>query len=102
MGLGGCVLIAKRSTILRTKGIEVDEEKVKAIKESPKPKGITEVMIRGRILLRRGGMMGAMVDRVLKIPCKFQMGQSQSQELRRLRKQCKDWCNPLGPSSQIY
>jgi hypothetical protein len=27
--------------------------------------------IRGRNLLRRGGMMGHMVDRILKIPCKF-------------------------------
>jgi hypothetical protein len=34
-------------------------------------------------------MMG-MVGRILKIPCKFQMGQSQGQE------QCKDWCNQLG------
>uniref|UniRef100_A0A2N9IJU3 CCHC-type domain-containing protein n=1 Tax=Fagus sylvatica TaxID=28930 RepID=A0A2N9IJU3_FAGSY len=32
-GRGGCALIAGRSTISRTKGIEVDEEKVKAIKE---------------------------------------------------------------------
>jgi hypothetical protein len=23
-------------------------------------------------------------------------------ELRRSRKQCKHWCNPLGPSLQIY
>jgi hypothetical protein len=47
-------------------------------------------------------MMGPMVDRILKIPYKFQMGQSQGQERRRSRKQCKDWCNPLGPSLQIY
>ena len=33
---------------------------------------------------------------VLKILCKFQMGQLQDQEPRRSRKQCKDWCNPLG------
>uniref|UniRef100_A0A2N9FHY6 Reverse transcriptase n=1 Tax=Fagus sylvatica TaxID=28930 RepID=A0A2N9FHY6_FAGSY len=32
----------------------------------------------------------------LKILCKFQMGQLQDQEPRRSRKQCKDWCNPLG------
>jgi len=31
-----------------------------------------------------------------------EMGQSQGQERRRSRKQCKDWCNPLGPSLQIY
>jgi hypothetical protein len=48
------------------------------------------------------GNDGPMVDRILKIPCKFQMGQSQGQERRRSRKQCKDWCNPLGPSLQIY
>jgi hypothetical protein len=47
-------------------------------------------------------LMGPIVDRILKIPCKFQMGQSQGQEWRRSRKQCKDWCNPLGPSLQIY
>jgi hypothetical protein len=52
--------------------------------------------IRGRILLRRGGMMGTKVGLVLKILCKFQMGQLQDQEPRRSRKQCKDWCNPLG------
>jgi hypothetical protein len=61
-----------------------------------------QVTIRGQILLRRGGMVGTMVDRILKIPCKFQMGQSQGQERRRLRKQYKDWCNSLGPSLQIY
>ena len=43
--------------------------------------------IRGRILLRRGGMMRTKVGLVLKILCKFQMGQLQDQELRRLRKQ---------------
>jgi hypothetical protein len=32
----------------------------------------------------------------LKILYKFQMGQLQDQEPRRSRKQCKDWCNPLG------
>ncbi|RVW85784.1 Transposon Ty3-G Gag-Pol polyprotein [Vitis vinifera] len=37
-----CV-IAGLSTTLRAKGIEVDEEKVKAIKEWPTPKSITEV-----------------------------------------------------------
>ena len=31
-----------------------------------------------------------------KDPCKFQMGQLQDQEPRRSRKQCKNWCNPLG------
>jgi hypothetical protein len=36
------------------------------------------------------------VGLVLKILCKFQMGQLQDQEPRRSRKQCKDWCNPLG------
>jgi hypothetical protein len=30
------------------------------------------------------------------------MSQSQGKERRRSRKQCKDWCNPLGPSLQIY
>jgi hypothetical protein len=30
-----------------------------------------QVTIRGRILLRRGGMMGPMVGQILKIPCKF-------------------------------
>jgi hypothetical protein len=54
---------------------------------------------RGRLLLK---VMGPMVGRILKIPCKFQMGQSQGQERRRSRKQCKDWCNPLEPSLQIY
>jgi hypothetical protein len=66
------------------------------------PYDVGDVTIRGRILFRRGGMMGPMVDRILKIPCKFQMGQSQGQEQRRSRKQCKDWCNPLGLSLQIY
>jgi hypothetical protein len=60
------------------------------------------VTIRGRILLKRGGMMGPMVGRILKIPCQFQMGQSQGQERRRSRKQCKEWYNLLGPSLQIY
>uniref|UniRef100_A0A2N9HCD4 Reverse transcriptase domain-containing protein n=1 Tax=Fagus sylvatica TaxID=28930 RepID=A0A2N9HCD4_FAGSY len=143
------------------KGLAVDEEKVKAIKEWPTPKSITEnervasqankgrrrvifepgdwvwvhmrkerfpahrktklhprgdgpfqilekindnalikwtfqVKIRGRILLRRGGMMGTKVGLALKILYKFQMGQLQDQEPRRSRKQCKDWCNPLG------
>jgi hypothetical protein len=57
---------------------------------------LMQAKIRGRILLRRGGMMGTKVGLVLKILCKFQMGQLQDQELRRSRKQCKDWCNPLG------
>jgi hypothetical protein len=54
------------------------------------------VKIRGRIFFRRGGMMGTRVGLVLKILCKFQMGQLQDQEPRRSRKQCKDWCNLLG------
>uniref|UniRef100_A0A2N9HAU1 Reverse transcriptase domain-containing protein n=1 Tax=Fagus sylvatica TaxID=28930 RepID=A0A2N9HAU1_FAGSY len=54
------------------------------------------VKIRGRILLRRGGMMGTKLGLALKILYKFQMGQLQDQEPRRSRKQCKDWCNPLG------
>jgi hypothetical protein len=54
------------------------------------------VKIRGRILLRRGGMMGTKVGLALKILYKFHMGQLQDQEQRRSRKQCKDWCNPLG------
>jgi hypothetical protein len=54
------------------------------------------VKIRGRILLRREGMMGTKVGLALKILYKFQMGQLQDQEPRRSRKQCKDWCNPLG------
>uniref|UniRef100_A0A2N9FCV1 Reverse transcriptase domain-containing protein n=1 Tax=Fagus sylvatica TaxID=28930 RepID=A0A2N9FCV1_FAGSY len=85
--------------VVSTTGIEVDEEKVKAIKEWPTPKSITEVRsfhglanfyrrfvkdfstlaaplievkIRGRILLRRGGMMGTKVGLALKILCKFQ------------------------------
>uniref|UniRef100_A0A2N9H7E8 RNA-directed DNA polymerase n=1 Tax=Fagus sylvatica TaxID=28930 RepID=A0A2N9H7E8_FAGSY len=41
-------------------------------------------------------VMGTKVGLVLKILCKFQMGQLQDQEPRRSRKQCKDWCNPLG------
>ena len=41
-------------------------------------------------------LMGRKVGLVLKILCKFQMGQLQDQEPRRSRKQCKDWCNPLG------
>jgi hypothetical protein len=48
------------------------------------------VKIRGRILLRRGGMMGTKVGLLLKILCKFQMGQLQDQEPRRSGKQCKD------------
>ena len=44
----------------------------------------------------QGGMMGTKVGLFLKILCKFQMGQLQDQEPRRSRKQCKDWCNPLG------
>uniref|UniRef100_A0A2N9J1K8 Reverse transcriptase domain-containing protein n=1 Tax=Fagus sylvatica TaxID=28930 RepID=A0A2N9J1K8_FAGSY len=43
-----------------------------------------------------GGMMGTKVGLALKILYKFQMGQLQDQEPRRSRKQCKDWCNPLG------
>ena len=56
---------------------------------------LMSVKIRGRILLRRGGMMGTKVGLALKILCKFQMGQLQDQEPRRSRKQYKDWCNPL-------
>ena len=41
-------------------------------------------------------LMGTKVDLALKILCKFQMGQLQDQEPRRSKKQCKDWCNPLG------
>ena len=41
-------------------------------------------------------MMGTKAGLILKILCKFQMGQLQDQERRRSRKQCKDWCNPLG------
>jgi hypothetical protein len=40
-------------------------------------------------------LMGTKVGLVLKILCKFQMGQLQDQEPKRSRKQCKDWCNPL-------
>jgi hypothetical protein len=32
----------------------------------------------------------------LKDPLQVPMGQLQDQEPRRSRKQCKDWCNPLG------
>jgi hypothetical protein len=42
------------------------------------------------------GMMGTKVGLALKILYKFQMGQLQDQDPRRSRKQCKDWCNPLG------
>jgi hypothetical protein len=38
----------------------------------------------------------------LKDPLQVPDGQSQGQERRRSRKQCKDWCNLLGPSLQIY
>jgi hypothetical protein len=38
----------------------------------------------------------------LKDPLQVPDGQSQGQERRRSRKQCKDWCNPLGSSLQIY
>jgi hypothetical protein len=38
---------------------------------------LMQAKIRGRILLRRGGMMGTKVGLVLKILCKFQMGQLQ-------------------------
>ena len=41
-------------------------------------------------------VMGTKMGLVLKILCKFQMGQLQDQEPRRSRKQCNDWCNPLG------
>ena len=41
-------------------------------------------------------VMGTKVGQALKILYKFQMGQLQNQEPRRSRKQCKDWCNPLG------
>uniref|UniRef100_A0A2N9I1S8 CCHC-type domain-containing protein n=1 Tax=Fagus sylvatica TaxID=28930 RepID=A0A2N9I1S8_FAGSY len=41
-------------------------------------------------------LMGTKVGLALKILYKFQMGQLQDQEPRRSRKQCKDWCNPLG------
>jgi hypothetical protein len=41
-------------------------------------------------------LMGTKVGLALKIFYKFQMGQLQDQESRRLRKQCKDWCNSLG------
>ena len=41
-------------------------------------------------------LMGTKVSLALKILYKFQMGQLQDQESRRSRKQCKDWCNPLG------
>uniref|UniRef100_A0A2N9GD10 Reverse transcriptase RNase H-like domain-containing protein n=1 Tax=Fagus sylvatica TaxID=28930 RepID=A0A2N9GD10_FAGSY len=89
--------------VVSAKGIAVVEEKVKAVKEWPTPKSITEekqpiayfseklneaalnyqtydkelyalVKIRGRILLRRGGMMGTKVGLALKILCKFQIG----------------------------
>ena len=43
-------------------------------------------------------LMGTKVGLVLKIICKFQMGQLQDQELRRSRKQCKDWYNSLETS----
>ncbi|KAL6955045.1 hypothetical protein U1Q18_040756 [Sarracenia purpurea var. burkii] len=36
-------------------------------------------------------VVSEMVDRVLEIRCKFYMGQSQDQEQRRSRPQCKDW-----------
>ena len=42
------------------------------------------------------GLMGTKVGLVLKILCKFQMGQLQDQEPRRSRKHYKDWYNPLG------
>ena len=48
---------------------------------------LMQAKIRGRILLRRGGMMRTKVGLVLKILCKFQMGQLQDQEPRRSRKQ---------------
>uniref|UniRef100_A0A2N9FCF4 CCHC-type domain-containing protein n=1 Tax=Fagus sylvatica TaxID=28930 RepID=A0A2N9FCF4_FAGSY len=147
------------STFMR-KGLAVDEEKVKAIKEWPTPKSITENERvasqankgRRRVIFEPGdwvwvhmrnesfpahrktklhprgdgpfqilekindnahkvdlpgedsrsnpfeerGMMGTKVGLALKILYKFQMGQLQDQEPRRSRKQCKDWCNPLG------
>uniref|UniRef100_A0A2N9GEB0 Reverse transcriptase domain-containing protein n=1 Tax=Fagus sylvatica TaxID=28930 RepID=A0A2N9GEB0_FAGSY len=45
---------------------------------------------------RGSSLMGTKVGLALKILYKFQMGQLQDQEPRRSRKQCKDWCNPLG------
>uniref|UniRef100_A0A2N9HI15 CCHC-type domain-containing protein n=1 Tax=Fagus sylvatica TaxID=28930 RepID=A0A2N9HI15_FAGSY len=50
------------------KGLAVDEEKVKAIKEWPTPKSITEVKIRGRILLRQRGNDGNQSGPSLKDP----------------------------------
>lgn len=47
-------------------------------------------------------LMGTKVDRVSEIHCKFQKGQSQDQEQRRLKKLCKDWCNLFGLSMPIY
>ena len=41
-------------------------------------------------------LMGTKVGLALKIHYKFQMGQLQDQEPKISRKQCKDWCNPLG------
>jgi hypothetical protein len=49
-----------------------------------------------KIFQKKRGMMGTKVGLALKILYKFQMGQLQDQEPRRSRKQCKDWCNPLG------
>ena len=51
---------------------------------------LKQAKIRGRILLRRGGMMGTKVGLILKIFCKFQIGQLQDLESRRSRKQCND------------
>jgi hypothetical protein len=49
-----------------------------------------------RVVLLVEEVMGTKVGLALKILYKFQMSQLQDQEPRRSRKQCKDWCNPLG------
>uniref|UniRef100_A0A2N9EPN8 CCHC-type domain-containing protein n=1 Tax=Fagus sylvatica TaxID=28930 RepID=A0A2N9EPN8_FAGSY len=99
--LHGSSIFTKIDLKTAWKGLAVDEEKVKAIKEWPTPKSITEVRsfhglasfyrgfvktfstlaapltevkIRGRILLRRGGMMGTKVGLALKILYKFPDG----------------------------
>ena len=47
-------------------------------------------------ILGQKKLMGTKVGLALKIHYKFQMGQLQDQEPKISRKQCKDWCNPLG------
>ncbi|PKI46714.1 hypothetical protein CRG98_032890 [Punica granatum] len=95
--------------VVSSRGIQVDEDKMKAIKDWPMPKSVTEVSIRERILLKSGGMMRIvgmtmrlmhtslevgfmkreLMHKILEV-CMFRVGQSHGQRPNKSNKLWRD------------